>query len=445
MLMTILAYHISLLIQVSKVAKDQTDHALSSDLLERALFTFGRAATTLFNNRLSSGKARLDFTRPENREIWLAGYQYIKSLVMKGTYRTAMEWAKLLLSFDPEADPYCMRFMIHHLALRASEFNWLLDLFESDLIKEWQDPDKKDGAQVLSHFTPSLAIAAMSLKEGKQSRKQLTESMQTVPWLFCRLFKELDLDAPPSIWGIEARSDSENLFTEIYIRQAKDLWNTPEATALLMEIAHTIPKVELSSIPVLDNNKMTLDVVRFVYLDNTPALMALAPSAMLHRSNNSDADPLPPDVNTFSYEAQKRVLQGGGSANGLGGDFHNPLAALARMLPGLRQRGADDEDIDDEDIRRELEEAVANEDNARPAEGNGIPVPQSLARRLMSMLWGAANEEDEDDEDDDQGEWTGDEGTDRTYTPDLEEYYPPGGEVAGEGSSDDDMPDLVPQ
>jgi hypothetical protein len=366
------------------------------------------------------GKARLDFARPENREIWLAGYQYIKSLVMKGTYRTALEWAKVLLSFDPEADPYCMRFMIHHLALRASEFNWLLDLFESDLIKEWEDADDKGGAQILSHFRPSLAIAAMSLKEGNQSRKFLTESMQTVPWLFCRLFKELNLDAPPSIWGIEARSDSETLFTEIYVRQAKDLWNTPEATALLMEIAHTIPKVDIASVPVLDNSTMTLDVVRFVYLDNTPTLMALAPSKLLHRSNNSDADPLPPDVNTFSYETQKRALRGGDGEDDLGGDFFNPLAALARLLPSLRQPGGEEVDIDDEEIRRELERAVANDESQGPPDGNGGAAPVSLVRWLGSMLWGSQDNDDED-------EWTEDEGTDT------------------DGATDEEMPDLVEQ
>jgi hypothetical protein len=370
---------------------------------------------------------------------------------MKGTYRTALEWAKLLLSFDPEEDPYCMRLMIHHLALRAHEFNWLLDVFESDLVKEWQhlDTDDEDSADVMSHFKPSLAIAAMSLKEGKQSRKLLTESMQKVPWLFCRLFKDLNLDAPPSIWGIEARSDAESLFTEIYVRQAKDLWNTPEATALLMEIAHTIPKVDVASITVLDNSKMTLDVVRFVYLDNTPALMALAPSVLLHRSNNSDADPLPPVMNTYSYESQRRALDDGAAGNDLGGDFFNPLAALARLLPGLRQPGGDDGDIDDEDIRRELEHAVANEDGERPPTG-AVPVPISLARRLMNMIWPGANDDDDNDE------WTEDEGTDTDFDPGDEmpdslieqsaQYYEGMPDLVAEEDPDfDDMPDLIPQ
>src|SRR4051812_34051130 len=49
---TSLAYHISLLLQVSKIAKDQGDHSLSSDLVERALFTFGRVSLSSFSTKL---------------------------------------------------------------------------------------------------------------------------------------------------------------------------------------------------------------------------------------------------------------------------------------------------------------------------------------------------------------------------------------------------------
>ncbi|KAG9228647.1 transcriptional repressor TCF25-domain-containing protein [Amylocarpus encephaloides] len=424
-------YHISLLIQVSKVAKDQGDHALSADLLERALFTFGRVATTLFTTQLTAGKARLDFARPENRELWLAGYQYIKSLVMKGTYRTALEWAKLLLSIDPEGDPYCMRLMIHHLALRAGEFNWLLDFYESK-IPSIQDASRLKGATTeTSHFTPSLAFAAMSLKEGTQCRKFLTESMQKVPWLFARMFKELDLDVPPSIWGIEPRTDAESLFTELYIKQTKDLWNTPAATALLMEIAHTISKVDLARLPKLRNAEMTLDVVRFVYLDNTPALMSLAPSRLLHRSNNSDSDPLPPDKNIFSYEHQGKVLAMN-ARTGMGGDFLDPLAALARLLPSLRRTNDDREDPTEEEreMRREIEEAVASGEAGMREEGP----PASLARRLLSIIWPGA--ERDSWEDDSIGVDDSDDASTDTENemPDL---------IEQEEDTDDEMPDLI--
>lgn len=320
----------SSLLQVSKIAKDQGDHALSSDLVERALFTFARATTSLFASTVSQGFARLQFARRENREFWLAGYQYIKSLVMKGTYRTALEWAKLLLIIDvSDRDPYCMLLMVHHLAIRAHEFEWLLELSETSLWTNATMPEEEPNAYA-SHITPSLAFAALQLKDGVKCRALLTKSMQTLPWLFCKLFQELGLDnPPPSIWGAQPRTDAENLFTELYLRQTKDLWNTPEATALLVEVAETTQKLSDRLIPKTENTTVTLDVARFVYLDNTPALMALVPSSLLHRSNNSDSDPLPPES-----------LAG---PEGLH-TFYDPIAALQRLIPGwIGDGGAEDE------------------------------------------------------------------------------------------------------
>ncbi|KAA8571426.1 hypothetical protein MFRU_026g00390 [Monilinia fructicola] len=394
-------YHISLLLQVSKIAKDQGDHSLSSDLIERALFTFGRVSLSSFGTKLAKGKARLDFARPENREFWLAGYHYIKSLMMKGTYRTAFEWAKLLLSLDPEDDPYCMRWMIHHLALRAHEFQWLLDFAASRNVPEW--------ANTINYAEPSFALAAQQLKDGAKCRSILSDSMGQVPWLFCRLFKELDLDAPPSIWGMEPPTASDTFFTELYVLQAKDLWNTPESTALLVEVAETIEKPDLSQTPLLsDLKEMSLDIVRFVYLDNRRELMSLVPSNLLHRSNNSDSDPLPPYNSIISYKAQERNLETREEIEP--DEFNDPLAALARLFPGFpgleafRGRGADDDSIDGGDdaeteaeaferLRDHLGEEIQAEDDGEVGEDEQPrgPISLSNATRILNslMFWRA--------------------------------------------------------
>lgn len=280
--------------------------------------------------------------------------------MMKGTYRTAFEWAKLLLSLDPKYDPYCMRWMIHHLALRAHEFQWLLDFAASRNVPVW--------AETINYAKPSFALAAQQLKDGAKCRSILSDCMTQVPWLFTRLCKEIDLDAPKSIWGAEPATNSDRLFTEMYILQAKDLWNTPEATSLLMEVAHTIENPDHSKTPLLSDLKMDIDVVRFVYLDNRRELMSLVPSNILHRSNNSDSDPLPPYDNIISYSSQESHLQ---SPEDLPtNNYNDPLAALARLLPGFpgleafRGRSADDDSIDggdDADPFAHLEEQLNGE------------------------------------------------------------------------------------
>jgi tetratricopeptide (TPR) repeat protein len=394
---------------VSKIAKDQTDHALSSDLVERALFTFGRAAQSLFATKLSQGKARLEFERPENREFWLAGYQYIKSLMMKGTYRTALEWAKLLLALEPEKDPYCMLLMVHHLALRAFESQYMLDIYENRTLGDW--------STYVAYMSPSLALAAMQLKEAARARSLLKQSIQRLPWLFCRLFQELNLDnPPPSIWGAEPRTDAENLFSEIYIRQTKDLWNTPEATSLLMEVTHASDKLNYQDLPILDNTKITLNVARFVYLDNSPALMAHVPSQLLHRSTNSDSDPLPPDRNIFSWDSQRMLFSRDGNSRGMDrdfGDHFDPIAALRALIPGLGNvpTGDREQPITDNELREFLETevnrqtataAAANSDDEvdedeDEEEREAVHPRASGARRLYEFFFGSRTQEQSED------------------------------------------------
>jgi hypothetical protein len=353
---------------------------------------------------------------------------------MKGTYRTALEWAKVLLSINPVRDPYCMRLVIHHLAIRAHEFRWLLDLYNS----KWAKESKGEHSPALNHITPSLAIAAMQLKEPVKCRELLADSMNKVPWLFFRLFKELDLDAPRSIWGIEPRTDSETLFTEIYVLQTKDLWNTPEATSLLMEVAHTIPKVDLSKIPHVQNSEMTLDVVRFVYLDNTPALMALAPSNLLHRSNNSDSDPLPPDQNTISYEAQRRD-----GSRSVVDDYNHPLNAIGRLFPELRnlmQRHANEDDDDFDDRVAEQVQDFQDMLESREVNTGEMPPPPGMMRRILNHFFGGRG-----DDDDEEWDSASEGGPADDTDDDMPALVDNEGRVVEDESdkSDDEMPPLV--
>lgn len=252
---------------------------------------------------------------------------------MKGTYRTAFEWAKLLLLLDLEDDPYCMRLVLHHLALRAHQFEWLIEASSRRMFA--------DDRHFIEDFQlPSVALAHMHLKHGAESREVLGRAIKKFPYLFCLLFKELNLDdAPPSIWGILPRGNGEEFFSSIYIRQTKDLWNTPEATSILVEVAHAVGKSDPKDIVPISDVCMDLNAARFIYLDNTPALMALVPSHTMHRLPNSDSDPLPPEaeMNIFSHPTQRLAFATG--ADGMAPDgglegFFDPVAAIRQLIPG---------------------------------------------------------------------------------------------------------------
>ncbi|KAL2116449.1 hypothetical protein VTJ04DRAFT_8617 [Mycothermus thermophilus] len=292
-------YHVSSLIQVSKVARQDQNSALAADLIERALFTFGRVSLNEFRKKLEKGQARLSFARPENRQFYLAGFNLIQKLVLKGTHRTALEWAKLFLSINHD-DPYAMIHWIHVLAIRCREPKWFIDFCKSDLVTS-----NLNGAL---YTKQTLPLAYLQLNDPATAKSTLIQGMETLPWLFSSLFRALNLDTPRSVWGIVPRDPEEALYTDLYIHMAKDLWNTPNHIAFLREAAEVAkpPRDYESALPKCP--QVSLAVARFIYLDNTPELMAKVPRLMLHTHEpNFDFDPLPPkeEENVFSNEMQK--------------------------------------------------------------------------------------------------------------------------------------------
>ncbi|KAJ9655967.1 hypothetical protein H2201_008684, partial [Coniosporium apollinis] len=223
-------YHISTLLQVSEIAKQERDYATSGDLLERALFSFGRAVHSTFSTNVSQGKARLDFRRPENREFWLAAWRYITNLSMRATWRTVYEWAKLLLALSPSDDPYKVGLVIDQFAVRGRQQAHFISLATS--------PHFQDLWKGTANIPLTLGLAYTQAFEPSLGRKALREAIERRPWVAARLFSELQLEPiPPSIWGASPPTPYNELETALYATRAKDIWNTPEATALLMEVA----------------------------------------------------------------------------------------------------------------------------------------------------------------------------------------------------------------
>lgn len=283
-------YHISTLLQVSEIAKQERDHTTSGDLLERALFSFGRAVHSTFSANLQQGKARLDFRRPENREFWLAACRYISNLGMRSTWRTVYEWSKLLLSLDPENDPYCISLVIDQYAIRGRQPQNFLDLVNNPTFtSKWKH---------LPNVQLSRALALIRVGDAAKGKQSLYTAVSRFPWVVARLFQELNLDPPPSIWGKTPRTDSEKLHSETYATRAKDLWNTPEATDLLVEVSSAVSS-EVPDPPVVDRD-ITLDEGRHILMSDTPSLIALLPRSITAKVTSA-SDPLPPPSNLPSY------------------------------------------------------------------------------------------------------------------------------------------------
>ncbi|CAK7197505.1 hypothetical protein SEUCBS139899_000152 [Sporothrix eucalyptigena] len=295
-------FHIASLIQISRVAKLQDQNAsLASDLCERALFSFGRSALSSFRQALGQGKARLSFYRPENRQFLLAGYHYIVGLMGLGTYRTALAWTKLFLSVMPH-DEYVLLLFAQSLAVRAFEARWFIDYLGGEEDSPVAVTENPMGEYIRQSLVPALVQA----KNLEGARAALSRGLSRLPWLYGAIFQTLGLDVPRAVWGITPRNDDETLYTQLYLHLTKELWDAQPVKTLLQEVASTAIKADASSLPL--PQPVNLSLARFVYLDSTPALMALVPQNMLHAAPNYDFDPLPPPqhANIFSSMTQRR-------------------------------------------------------------------------------------------------------------------------------------------
>lgn len=326
-------YHITTLLQVSKIATQDQNAALAADLCERALFTFGRVTTSAFRQKLEIGKARLDFKRPENREFWLAGYHYLKSLVRKGTYRTALEWAKLLYSMNPN-DPYAMKNFLHPLAMRARQAQWLIDFCAS--------PEHLVGETDDEYMKQTVVLAHLQLGNQDAARKAAVDGMEKLPWLYCALFSELNIDPPPPLWGVKPPGDSQ-YWTNIYLAQAKDLWDNPAAISTLKEAVKLAQKVDIKDLPKDDPSD--LRTARFAFLEGNTKLIGGVPRAILAQQPNYEFDPLPPSLGENIFSSEGVRLPWSDQAEREDGLLQTPqgrafFERLRRQMERAQQRGA---------------------------------------------------------------------------------------------------------
>lgn len=359
-----------------------------------------------FTVALSEGKARFNFAWRENREFWLASWRYISNLGQRGTWRTAYEWAKLLLSLDPDKDPYCVGLILDQLALRGGQADHFLRLSQCSLSqRQWRD---------FPNVHISSALAQLKAKEAANCRLSLAKAVKKYPWIFTRLFQELNIEnIPKSIWGNEPRSQREKLDCEMYVTAAKDLWNTPDAISFLKEVTES---VTVDYLPPIQKSAISIDEARHVLISGNPALIGLIPRSFTNTST-SPSDPLPPPDSMTSYDATPPTDHESNPQNflplflfadlpGLAPEFEPQdiasrsveeraedvqelrglQAFFSRLIPWIAPSLADD--VTDQEGTDEPRGPLQEQNFSAVASGSGPPQEQVAARgiRLIELL-----------------------------------------------------------
>ena len=131
-LLRVYPFHIDTLLQLSEYSRHQGDLGQAADFNDRALFALERCASPYFISCLSSttsGPPLVNFNKIENRAFYLAIHRNIGFLGRRGTWRTALEWSKLLLGLGQDGeDHHAALLWIDFLAIKSRQHRWLLEL-----------------------------------------------------------------------------------------------------------------------------------------------------------------------------------------------------------------------------------------------------------------------------------------------------------------------------
>ncbi|KAH3668417.1 hypothetical protein OGAPHI_002171 [Ogataea philodendri] len=317
-------YHLETILQVTSILQRQGDNSNTNGLIERALFVFDWSLRTNF--QLGSGDCRLPFDYFLNRQCYLTVFKYITVLTQKSTFFTALNYCKLLFSFDPANDPYGVRYFIDFYAIMAGEDQYLIDFAESYLVKTYKE-----------WYTPSLAYSlAISTHKvaPEDASAALLRAYQTYPYTGQMVLNKLSNYPEPSY----KVSDYTKLATAVYLARIQIMLEEPATKNWFVAELEKVVRAQPKAKQQFDCKTIPDNLLRHVILSNETSAMARIPASFWKENEIFEFDVLPPtsekSTSIFDHIDQARV------SNAI---IHNSLEQEEeRQIAELIRRTADE-------------------------------------------------------------------------------------------------------
>lgn len=226
---------------------------------------------------------------------------------------------------EPEENPYAALLSIDYAAVRAREYNYLIQLRDS---AEWLN---ETGYLLNIHYSAALAEYMLEKEQKKSheiSSESLSQAIQQFPWLIAPLFYELKLTFPTDFPPTVPPSPLQALYTDLYIHRSKDLWTPPELSSWLTTVAKQSASKITEQEPTQTISKIPMNVARHVFVMNVPGLMGHIPREYTARTQLA-SDPLPPEGSISPYDVPMGRM----------GNFARDEGAMNRWIEGLVRGG----------------------------------------------------------------------------------------------------------
>ena len=188
--------HADATLALSDTCRLQDDTNASKELLERLLYLLEQNLHPRCS--IGSGKNRFDYNRPENRPLfgslfrqafWNQRGEYLKKWnrycqlsARRGCWRTALEQAKLLLSFDPIKDPLASVLLIPLFAVRCGQFHELIEM-EQELAHR--------NVESMPNWCLAIALAYIYLDQLGLAQQRVEECLKRFPGLLLKVLSAI--------------------------------------------------------------------------------------------------------------------------------------------------------------------------------------------------------------------------------------------------------------
>ena len=357
-LLRVYPYHIDTLLQLSEYSRHQGDLGQAADFNDRALFALERCASPYFTSCLSSttsGPPLVNFNKIENRAFYLAIHRNIGFLGRRGTWRTALEWAKLLLGLGQDGeDHHAALLWIDFLAIKSRQHRWLLELIQrldeqrsrangavshvdelSVPAKTILDSTQKEAAGEGNGYagtldwclglaySRALALRAIEREEGDKTHTRSNAALRLAiarfPAVVPLLCNKAGVELPSKIAGhpmfqLESRFSSSkdtlpDLLAHIYVLRSESLWKEPGYGEWLRSSAMGVADAltadydlgsKRKTQPAVASHQTRQGIYRHILVSDVPdstrqQLIAYLPPSITASSEQMDAfDPVPP-------------------------------------------------------------------------------------------------------------------------------------------------------
>ncbi|KAJ8962953.1 hypothetical protein NQ314_005670 [Rhamnusium bicolor] len=329
-------YHVDALIQLSDLCKLSEDLAMAAELVERRC------------------TCRLDYRKQENRALYITLFKHLMFVGGKACYRTSLEFCKLLLSLDPDGDPVAVKLAIDFYAIRAREYQWLIDF-----VTEW---DSSKNLLQLPNFAFSLAAAYFYNGDSAKADLLLQDALLMFPGVLLSLLEKcsVQIDNRVAYHTFFSNADDQkkqppalNQLILLYINRSYHIWKDSDLLPWLEKNVHEVlDRVEKNDPVVKDYETKRIkrylgplpqSIARHILLSDIKGVSPLTDESS---GPVLSFDPLPPKDSINLYTRPRRPALPISNSNPLGIFFRsilpnfNPNNIPPILEPGREEEGA---------------------------------------------------------------------------------------------------------